>query len=32
MKNIIGINEENRKAVAFELSKLLADEFILYTK
>jgi starvation-inducible DNA-binding protein len=32
MKNIIGINEENRKAVSFELSKLLADEFLLYTK
>lgn len=32
MKNIIGINDENRKAVSFELSKLLADEFILYTK
>lgn len=32
MANIIGISEENRKAVAFELSKLLADEFLLYTK
>lgn len=32
MKNIIGISEENRKAVAFEMSKLLADEFVLYTK
>ena len=32
MGNIIGINEENRKAVSFELSKLLADEFLLYTK
>ncbi len=32
MKNIIGINEESRKAVSFELSKLLADEFLLYTK
>jgi len=32
MANIIGITEESRKAVAFELSKLLADEFILYTK
>jgi starvation-inducible DNA-binding protein len=32
MKNIIGINEEGRKAVSFELSKLLADEFVLYTK
>jgi len=32
MANIIGITEENRKAVSFELSKLLADEFTLYTK
>ncbi|MDR3695050.1 DNA starvation/stationary phase protection protein [Mucilaginibacter sp.] len=32
MSTIIGITEENRKAVAFELSKLLADEFTLYTK
>jgi starvation-inducible DNA-binding protein len=32
MGNIIGINEENRKAVSFELSKLLADEFTLYAK
>src|ERR1700691_902920 len=32
MKNIIGINEENRKAVSYELSKLLADEYVLYTK
>ena len=32
MGTIIGISEENRKAVSFELSKLLADEFILYTK
>src|SRR5471030_2522018 len=32
MANIIGITEENRKAVSFELGKLLADEFILYTK
>jgi len=32
MATIIGINTENRKAVAVELSKLLADEFVLYTK
>ncbi|BAU54627.1 Dps family protein [Mucilaginibacter gotjawali] len=32
MSTIIGISEENRKAVAFELSKLLADEFTLYAK
>ncbi|WP_295667544.1 DNA starvation/stationary phase protection protein [uncultured Mucilaginibacter sp.] len=32
MSTLIGITEENRKAVAFELSKLLADEFTLYTK
>jgi len=32
MSTIIGITEESRKAVAFELSKLLADEFTLYTK
>jgi starvation-inducible DNA-binding protein len=32
METIIGINDENRKAVSFELSKLLADEFLLYTK
>src|SRR5476651_2505925 len=32
MATIIGITEENRKTVSFELSKLLADEFILYTK
>jgi starvation-inducible DNA-binding protein len=33
MKNtIIGISEKNRLAVAKELSKLLADEFMLYTK
>ena len=32
MANIIGISEENRKTVSFELSKLLADEFLLYTK
>ena len=32
MGTIIGINAENRQAVANELIKLLADEFILYTK
>ena len=32
MATIIGINEESRQAVAIELSKLLADEFVLYTK
>jgi len=32
MGNIIGITEENRKAVSVELSKLLADEYVLYTK
>jgi starvation-inducible DNA-binding protein len=32
MKTNIGINEANRKAVSDELAKLLADEFILYTK
>ena len=32
MKNIIGINEESRKAVSDQLVKLLADEFVLYTK
>jgi len=30
--NIIGINEESRKAVSDQLVKLLADEFVLYTK
>src|SRR5580698_2895664 len=30
--NIIGINEESRKAVSDQLAKLLADEFLLYTK
>lgn len=30
--NIIGISEENRKAVSDQLVKLLADEFVLYTK
>lgn len=32
MNTNIGITEENRQAVASELSKLLADEYILYTK
>ena len=32
MGNIIGINEESRQAVSVELAKLLADEFVLYTK
>lgn len=32
MKTNIGITDENRQAVATELSKLLADEYILYTK
>lgn len=32
MKTNIGINETNRKAVSDQLSKLLADEFVLYTK
>lgn len=32
MNTSIGIKEENRKAVATQLSKLLADEFVLYTK
>jgi len=32
MGNIIGITDENRKAVSVELSKLLADEYVLYTK
>jgi len=32
MNNIIGIKEENRQAVSIELAKLLADEFLLYTK
>ncbi|HZY38070.1 MAG TPA: DNA starvation/stationary phase protection protein [Mucilaginibacter sp.] len=30
--NIIGINAESRKAVSDQLIKLLADEFVLYTK
>lgn len=32
MKANIGINEADRQAVSEQLSKLLADEFILYTK
>lgn len=32
MKANIGITEKNTDAVAVELSKLLADEFLLYTK
>lgn len=32
MKPNIGINEADRKAVSIQLSKLLADEFLLYTK
>jgi len=32
MKTNIGINKANSLAVATELSKLLADEFVLYTK
>ena len=32
MKPNIGITAENRQAVADELGKLLADEFLLYTK
>lgn len=32
MNTNIGITEENRQAVALQLSKLLADEYVLYTK
>ncbi|WP_219226342.1 Dps family protein [Pedobacter antarcticus] len=32
MKTNIGISEKNRKAVSDQLGKLLADEFVLYTK
>ena len=32
MKATIGITEENKAAVAGQLAKLLADEFVLYTK
>jgi len=32
MKPNIGITDSNRQAVANELSKILADEYVLYTK
>ena len=32
MNTSIGISPKNLQAVAAELSKLLADEFVLYTK
>ncbi len=32
MKANIGINDKNKSAVAGELAKLLADEYVLYTK
>lgn len=32
MQTNIGNNDANRQAVAIDLSKLLADEFVLYTK
>jgi starvation-inducible DNA-binding protein len=32
MKTQIGISEENKKAVSIQLCKLLADEYVLYTK
>lgn len=32
MKTTIGITDDNRQAVANELAKLLADEYVLYTK
>lgn len=32
MKTAIGISSENREVVAHQLAKLLADEFVLYTK
>ena len=32
MKTNIGITDKNRQAVTAELSKLLADEYVLYTK
>lgn len=32
METNIGITKKNRQAVSSEMSKLLADEFILYTK
>ncbi len=32
MKAEIGINEQNSQSVATELSRILADEYVLYTK
>ncbi|WP_020600925.1 Dps family protein [Spirosoma panaciterrae] len=32
METMIGISAQNREVVAHQLSKLLADEFVLYTK
>src|SRR5216684_6389634 len=32
METNIGITQKNRQAVSIALSKLLADEFVLYTK
>ena len=32
METAIGIREENRTEIGYMLSKLLADEFVLYTK
>ena len=32
MKTILGISPENREIVSHELAKLLADEFVLFTK
>jgi starvation-inducible DNA-binding protein len=32
MKTSIGISDANRKTIADQLAKLLADEFVLYTK
>ncbi|AKD56247.1 Dps family protein [Spirosoma radiotolerans] len=32
MQSLIGISAENREVVAHQLAKLLADEFVLYTK
>lgn len=32
MTTNIGISEKNRKHVAYELTKILADEFVLFTK
>ncbi len=31
-KTFIGISDKNRKAIAEQLSKILADEFVLYSK